>query len=127
MGCSVVDASEPWDRTGSKEQLFAQRRLAGTGMAGQDDASKVGQVDVLHRHERPVLSAGDGSEQAAEGARRGRSGHHSPLYSRPMSGHSKWSTIKRAKGANDAKRGALFTKVAREVMVAARAGCVNRS
>lgn len=39
-----------------------------------------------------------------------------------MSGHSKWSTIKRQKGANDAKRGALFTKVAREVMVAARAG-----
>ncbi len=39
-----------------------------------------------------------------------------------MSGHSKWSTIKRAKGANDAKRGALFTKVAREVMVAARTG-----
>ncbi len=39
-----------------------------------------------------------------------------------MSGHSKWSTIKRAKGANDAKRGALFTKVAREIAVAARAG-----
>ncbi|MBI2776037.1 MAG: YebC/PmpR family DNA-binding transcriptional regulator [Chloroflexi bacterium] len=39
-----------------------------------------------------------------------------------MSGHSKWSTIKRAKGANDAKRGALFTKVAREIMVAARSG-----
>ena len=39
-----------------------------------------------------------------------------------MSGHSKWSTIKRQKGANDAKRGAMFTKVAREVMVAARAG-----
>jgi YebC/PmpR family DNA-binding regulatory protein len=39
-----------------------------------------------------------------------------------MSGHSKWSTIKRQKGANDAKRGALFTKVARELMVAARAG-----
>ena len=39
-----------------------------------------------------------------------------------MSGHSKWSTIKRQKGANDAKRGALFTKVAREVTVAARAG-----
>src|SRR3972149_6083189 len=39
-----------------------------------------------------------------------------------MSGHSKWSTIKRQKGANDAKRGALFTKVAREVMVAARTG-----
>ncbi len=39
-----------------------------------------------------------------------------------MSGHSKWSTIKRQKGANDAKRGALFTKVARELIVAARAG-----
>ncbi|HXG26570.1 MAG TPA: YebC/PmpR family DNA-binding transcriptional regulator [Candidatus Binatia bacterium] len=39
-----------------------------------------------------------------------------------MSGHSKWSTIKRQKGANDAKRGALFTKVAREIIVAARAG-----
>jgi len=39
-----------------------------------------------------------------------------------MSGHSKWSTIKRQKGANDAKRGALFTKVAREVQMAARVG-----
>jgi YebC/PmpR family DNA-binding regulatory protein len=39
-----------------------------------------------------------------------------------MSGHSKWSQIKRQKGANDAKRGALFTKVAREITIAARAG-----
>ena len=39
-----------------------------------------------------------------------------------MSGHSKWSTIKRQKGAADAKRGALFTKLAREIQVAARAG-----
>jgi len=39
-----------------------------------------------------------------------------------MSGHSKWSTIKRAKGVTDAKRGALFTKVAREISVAARQG-----
>jgi YebC/PmpR family DNA-binding regulatory protein len=39
-----------------------------------------------------------------------------------MSGHSKWATIKRQKGANDAKRGALFTKVTRELMVAARQG-----
>jgi transcriptional/translational regulatory protein YebC/TACO1 len=39
-----------------------------------------------------------------------------------MSGHSKWSTIKRQKGVNDAKRGAMFTKVAREVAVAARSG-----
>lgn len=39
-----------------------------------------------------------------------------------MSGHSKWSTIKRAKGAADAKRGQLFTKLAREISVAARQG-----
>lgn len=39
-----------------------------------------------------------------------------------MSGHSKWSTIKRQKGANDAKRGQLFTKLAREITVAARDG-----
>ncbi|KAA0238857.1 YebC/PmpR family DNA-binding transcriptional regulator, partial [bacterium] len=32
-----------------------------------------------------------------------------------MSGHSKWSTIKRQKGAADAKRGALFTKLSREI------------
>ena len=39
-----------------------------------------------------------------------------------MSGHSKWSTIKRQKGANHAKRGALFTKVGKEIAMAARAG-----
>jgi YebC/PmpR family DNA-binding regulatory protein len=39
-----------------------------------------------------------------------------------MSGHSKWSQIKRQKGANDAKRGALFTKLAREIITAARQG-----
>jgi len=39
-----------------------------------------------------------------------------------MSGHSKWSTIKRAKGVTDARRSALFTKVAREISVAARQG-----
>jgi YebC/PmpR family DNA-binding regulatory protein len=39
-----------------------------------------------------------------------------------MSGHSKWSSIKRQKGVNDVKRGATFTKVAREIGMAARAG-----
>lgn len=39
-----------------------------------------------------------------------------------MSGHSKWSTIKRKKGANDAARGRIFTKLAREIQVAARSG-----
>jgi len=37
-----------------------------------------------------------------------------------MSGHSKWATIKRAKGAADAKRSAIFTKLARAITVAAR-------
>lgn len=39
-----------------------------------------------------------------------------------MSGHSKWSTIKRRKGAEDAKRGKIFTRVARDIMIAAREG-----
>jgi len=39
-----------------------------------------------------------------------------------MSGHSKWSQIKRQKGANDVKRGAIFTKMGREIAVAARSG-----
>lgn len=39
-----------------------------------------------------------------------------------MSGHSKWSQIKRSKGAADAKRGQLFTKLGREIAVAARDG-----
>lgn len=39
-----------------------------------------------------------------------------------MSGHSKWSTIKRKKGANDAKRGKLFTKIIRELTISARSG-----
>jgi len=39
-----------------------------------------------------------------------------------MSGHSKWSSIKHQKGAKDAKRGALFTKLARAIQVAAKEG-----
>lgn len=39
-----------------------------------------------------------------------------------MSGHSKWSTIKRKKGAEDAKRGKIFTRLARDIMIAAREG-----
>lgn len=39
-----------------------------------------------------------------------------------MSGHSKWSTIKRKKGAIDAKRGKIFTRLIKEITVAARSG-----
>jgi len=39
-----------------------------------------------------------------------------------MSGHSKWSTIKRQKAVTDAKRGAVFTKIGNQIAIAARAG-----
>ena len=39
-----------------------------------------------------------------------------------MSGHSKWSTIKRKKGVNDAKRSKIFTQLIREIVIAAKAG-----
>ena len=39
-----------------------------------------------------------------------------------MSGHSKWSTIKREKGAKDTKRGAVFTKIGNQIAIAARSG-----
>lgn len=39
-----------------------------------------------------------------------------------MAGHNKWSKIKRDKGANDAKRGAVFTKLGNQIALAARAG-----
>jgi YebC/PmpR family DNA-binding regulatory protein len=42
-----------------------------------------------------------------------------------MSGHSKWANIKRQKGVADAKRGQIFTKLAREIIVAVRQGGTN--
>src|SRR5206468_5619892 len=39
-----------------------------------------------------------------------------------MAGHSHWSKIKRAKGANDAKRGKIWSKVAKKIMIAAKGG-----
>ena len=39
-----------------------------------------------------------------------------------MSGHSKWSKVKRFKGALDTKRGALFSKLSREITIAAKSG-----
>ena len=44
-----------------------------------------------------------------------------------MSGHSKWSTIKRAKGKTDAARSAVFTKIGREIAVAVKAGGADPS
>ena len=39
-----------------------------------------------------------------------------------MSGHSKWATIKHKKAATDAKRGKIFTRLIKEIMIAARGG-----
>jgi YebC/PmpR family DNA-binding regulatory protein len=44
-----------------------------------------------------------------------------------MSGHSKWSTIKRQKGLNDAKRGALFTRIGNQIAIAARSGVDSKT
>ncbi len=64
----------------------------------------------------------EGDGRLACGGAEGGFRHDSRVYSPAMSGHSKWSQIKRQKGANDVKRGAVFTKVAREISIAARAG-----
>ena len=42
-----------------------------------------------------------------------------------MSGHSKWHNIQAKKGAEDAKRGRAFTKITREIIIAAKAGGGN--
>ena len=39
-----------------------------------------------------------------------------------MAGHSHWAKIKRAKGANDAKRGKIWSKIAKKIMIAAKGG-----
>ena len=57
MGGSVVDPAEALDGAGPKEELLGERRLAGAGVAGQDDAAEVGGVDALHRHRRSDLTA----------------------------------------------------------------------
>ena len=65
-GRAVVDATEPRDRPGIEKEALGQRRLAGPGVGGQDDAAKVGEVDTLgcHRLIDPLV-ASDGIGQAA--------------------------------------------------------------
>src|SRR3982750_3110106 len=48
--------------------------------------------------------------------------HKIPQEEHHMAGHSHWSKIKRAKGANDAKRGKIWSKLARKIIIAARNG-----
>jgi hypothetical protein len=55
MGAAVLDLADAPDGAGSKEELLAERRLAGTRVTGQDDAPEVGQVDALHGHWGSIL------------------------------------------------------------------------
>ena len=54
-----------------------------------------------------------------------RSTHYTRGWQSRMSGHSKWSSIKHQKGKADADRGKMFTKIAREIIVAAKTGGPN--
>ena len=47
---AVVDLAQPGDGPGLEQEVLGERRLAGAGMAGQDDASEMRQVNVLRRH-----------------------------------------------------------------------------
>ncbi len=63
---AVVDAAEPRDRPGVEKEALGQRRLAGPGVGGQNDAAEVGEVDTLgcHRLIDPLV-ASDRIGQAA--------------------------------------------------------------
>ena len=69
VGRAVVDAAEPRDGAGAKEELLGERRLAAAGVAGQDDAPEVGGIDALHRHRRANLTT---AVRRSDGARGGR-------------------------------------------------------
>ena len=69
MRRAVVHAPEPGDGPGLEHELLGERRLAGSCMAGEDDAAKVGQVDALHRHRfvGPSWCRGHGTSGCARG------------------------------------------------------------
>ena len=50
VGGPVIDPPESRDGAGLGQELLGERRLAGAGVTGEDDAAEVGQVDALHRH-----------------------------------------------------------------------------
>src|SRR5438067_13850414 len=52
-------------------------------------------------------------------------GHDALVVSPAMSGHSKWSQIKRQRGTADVERGVVFTKMTKEIMLAAKEGGAN--
>jgi YebC/PmpR family DNA-binding regulatory protein len=73
---------------------------------------------IRHPRRRTLDYSRSRGGQAGRAGRAGQSTYN-PV---PMSGHSKWATIKHKKGAADAKRGRIFTKLIKEVTMAARMG-----
>ena len=107
-------------------QIFIDEQSIG-GFDELYELEQGGELDGLL--ERPVLSLARGLESPARSARLVRvdacaNGQPSIIRggSFVMSGHSKWSTIKHKKAAKDAKRGKLFTKLIKEITVAAKLG-----
>ena len=110
----AVMAPAAWSRCSARVVLPEPAWPARTTLRRRDDARRGHAADL--RSCRPEC----GPRADRSPGRSRRSCHH--IESAAMSGHSKWSQIKRQKGANDAKRGAVFTKIAREIAIAARAG-----
>ena len=79
-----------------------------------------GRGGAVQRHRRRDVDAG--AAAGLEARPRPAFGSRPRPKIRAMSGHSKWSSIKHKKAATDAKRGQLFTKLARAIAVAAREG-----
>ena len=72
VGGPVVDSTEALNGTGLGEEVLGKGRLAATGVARQDDASKMGWVDALHRHRRTYLTIARLSDGRVRGAGGGR-------------------------------------------------------
>ena len=81
---------------------------------------------MLHRAHQAVVSEGQDSRRTrlphAKLANVADARRTVTAGERTMSGHSKWATIKHKKGALDAKRGKIFTRLIKEISVAAKAG-----
>ena len=119
MGGAVIDPAEPRPTAPDlKRSCSPSVVLPAPAWPARTTLRRWGRSTLLVVMGRSILVRTGAGRDRVLGGR----GHSSPVYSAPMSGHSKWSTIKRQKGVNDAKRGAVFTKVAREISVAARAG-----
>ena len=106
----------PWDPRADVWVILAREQYVG-GLATADSA-------VCDRSLRPTQNRA-GRPPSDRSLGRGNINGRFPvvsIWSFRMSGHSKWHTIKHKKGAADAKRGKIFTRLIKELTVAARHG-----